>query len=161
MIGAVSTRVSRVLTTDSRSDGSPGDRLAERVGFEPTVGISHVRFQDGSLKPLGHLSVVHSESASGRRTSVFDADAAVAVSMGSRSGSADHGRPARLPSPGGPPSTPDRLASRDVTYHNSEGARRRGRIRRRSCTEVVGGGPASLTRRGDDWDPGVRTSGHR
>ena len=30
--------------------------MAERVGFEPTVGVSHVRFQDGSLKPLGHLS---------------------------------------------------------------------------------------------------------
>ena len=31
--------------------------VAEREGFEPTVGISHDRFQDGSLKPLGHLSV--------------------------------------------------------------------------------------------------------
>ncbi len=30
--------------------------LAEGVGFEPTVGDTHNRFQDGLLQPLGHPS---------------------------------------------------------------------------------------------------------
>ena len=30
--------------------------LAERVGFEPTVGCPITSFQDWLLKPLGHLS---------------------------------------------------------------------------------------------------------
>ena len=30
--------------------------MAERVGFEPTVGISHARFPGVCLKPLSHLS---------------------------------------------------------------------------------------------------------
>ena len=37
--------------------------MAEREGFEPTVGISHDRFQDGSLKPLGHLSTCEYSAA--------------------------------------------------------------------------------------------------
>ena len=31
--------------------------LAERVGFEPTVGCPITSFQDWLLKPLGHLSM--------------------------------------------------------------------------------------------------------
>ena len=31
--------------------------LAERVGFEPTVGCPITSFQDWLLKPLGHLSI--------------------------------------------------------------------------------------------------------
>ena len=31
--------------------------MAERVGFEPTVGCPITSFQDWLLKPLGHLSV--------------------------------------------------------------------------------------------------------
>ena len=31
--------------------------LAERVGFEPTVGFPITSFQDWLLKPLGHLSI--------------------------------------------------------------------------------------------------------
>ena len=31
--------------------------LAERVGFEPTVGYPITSFQDWLLKPLGHLSM--------------------------------------------------------------------------------------------------------
>ena len=31
--------------------------VAERVGFEPTVGCPITSFQDWLLKPLGHLSV--------------------------------------------------------------------------------------------------------
>ena len=31
--------------------------LAERVGFEPTVGCPITSFQDWLLKPLGHLSL--------------------------------------------------------------------------------------------------------
>ena len=30
--------------------------MAERVGFEPTVGCPITSFQDWLLKPLGHLS---------------------------------------------------------------------------------------------------------
>ena len=30
--------------------------MAERVGFEPTVGITYTRFPSVRLKPLGHLS---------------------------------------------------------------------------------------------------------
>ena len=33
--------------------------LAERVGFEPTVGCPITSFQDWLLKPLGHLSIPH------------------------------------------------------------------------------------------------------
>ena len=33
-----------------------GYSLAERVGFEPTVGCPITSFQDWLLKPLGHLS---------------------------------------------------------------------------------------------------------
>jgi hypothetical protein len=33
-----------------------GDILAERVGFEPTVGLAYTRFPSVRLKPLGHLS---------------------------------------------------------------------------------------------------------
>ena len=33
--------------------------LAERVGFEPTVGCPITSFQDWLLKPLGHLSRQH------------------------------------------------------------------------------------------------------
>ena len=32
--------------------------MAERVGFEPTVGCPITSFQDWLLKPLGHLSNV-------------------------------------------------------------------------------------------------------
>ena len=32
--------------------------LAERVGFEPTVGCPITSFQDWLLKPLGHLSII-------------------------------------------------------------------------------------------------------
>ena len=32
--------------------------MAERVGFEPTVPLSIIGFQDQLLKPLGHLSVI-------------------------------------------------------------------------------------------------------
>ena len=31
--------------------------MAERVGFEPTVGCPITSFQDWLLKPLGHLSI--------------------------------------------------------------------------------------------------------
>ena len=31
--------------------------MAERVGFEPTVGCPITSFQDWLLKPLGHLSM--------------------------------------------------------------------------------------------------------
>ena len=33
--------------------------MAERVGFEPTVGCPITSFQDWLLKPLGHLSRLH------------------------------------------------------------------------------------------------------
>ena len=32
-------------------------KMAEKVGFEPTVPFSITGFQDRLLKPLGHLSV--------------------------------------------------------------------------------------------------------
>ena len=35
-----------------------GIHLAERVGFEPTVGCPITSFQDWLLKPLGHLSIL-------------------------------------------------------------------------------------------------------
>src|SRR5579863_3591231 len=31
-------------------------RVAERVGFEPTVAINHTAFRERHLQPLGHLS---------------------------------------------------------------------------------------------------------
>jgi hypothetical protein len=31
--------------------------LADGVGFEPTVSITHAGFQDRCLKPLGHPSI--------------------------------------------------------------------------------------------------------
>ena len=34
----------------------PGADMAERVGFEPTVGGAYAGFQDRYLQPLGHLS---------------------------------------------------------------------------------------------------------
>ena len=33
-------------------------KMAERVGFEPTVPCGITGFQDQLLKPLGHLSIV-------------------------------------------------------------------------------------------------------
>ncbi len=35
-------------------------KLAERVGFEPTVPDGITSFQDWLLKPLGHLSIIGS-----------------------------------------------------------------------------------------------------
>jgi hypothetical protein len=34
-------------------------KVAERVGFEPTVPCGIASFQDWCLKPLGHLSVTY------------------------------------------------------------------------------------------------------
>ena len=39
----------------------PGqEKLAEREGFEPSVGFSHARFPGVCLKPLSHLSAKES-----------------------------------------------------------------------------------------------------
>ena len=38
------------------TEGSSKPNMAERVGFEPTVGDAYAGFQDRYLQPLGHLS---------------------------------------------------------------------------------------------------------
>src|SRR3712207_9583227 len=44
-------------------------KMADGVGFEPTVGVTHAGFQDRCLKPLGHPSF---RSRCGRDTTVAD-----------------------------------------------------------------------------------------
>lgn len=45
------------FTRGARRGGWQISCWAERVGFEPTVGIAYSGFQDRHLRPLGHRSV--------------------------------------------------------------------------------------------------------
>ena len=44
------------LSSTPATKGSSKPTMAERVGFEPTVGGAYAGFQDRYLQPLGHLS---------------------------------------------------------------------------------------------------------
>ena len=44
------------LSSAPATEGSSKHEMAERVGFEPTVGGAYAGFQDRYLQPLGHLS---------------------------------------------------------------------------------------------------------
>ena len=55
---SVSTVNNRNIKRKPPGQQNPGGFvMAERVGFEPTVGCPITSFQDWLLKPLGHLSM--------------------------------------------------------------------------------------------------------
>ncbi len=49
-------RYTRFPVVHLRPLGHLSRKMAERVGFEPTVGNAYNRFRDCRLRPLGHLS---------------------------------------------------------------------------------------------------------
>lgn len=50
------TFIKKTLGNTLATEGSSKHDMAERVGFEPTVGGAYAGFQDRYLQPLGHLS---------------------------------------------------------------------------------------------------------
>ena len=48
--------IENTLSNTLATEGSSKPNMAERVGFEPTVGDTYAGFQDRYLQPLGHLS---------------------------------------------------------------------------------------------------------
>ena len=50
------TFIKKTLGSRIATEGSSKHEMAERVGFEPTVGGAYAGFQDRYLQPLGHLS---------------------------------------------------------------------------------------------------------
>ena len=61
------------LNVKSPTPFGVGD-LAERVGFEPTVGCPITSFQDWLLKPLGHLSMAQMIPFRRKKVKQFPAD---------------------------------------------------------------------------------------
>ena len=58
------------------------ERVAERVGFEPTV-LAHTAFRERHLQPLGHLSV-EEDTKAGRRNRRTPGREALARTAGPR-----------------------------------------------------------------------------